>query len=292
MAPSAAAADQAFRGRHQEHWPRNLFVYDAQSSDETARRTLMLEAPRGELVLAAEYVGADEGPQSLSDPRFHEAVAVASDRHPAFAVQYTHPLMNPPQSWAFRLWPLNSMASAIGAVELTEQRYVQLLYVLQAGALDAGGMVEQSTATIRFAPWKELAHLDDSWPAPDAWPAVQEANISSGVGTALKSLIAARTFLEQLGQPLTSGSLAPVDQLIMRRPTIGSYRQTAVSPVDAPIELSPTRAHRDRWDRLRWDLDRRYRKMWASEAPSDDNRDMWRAWDADGTPRWQASPGA
>ena len=23
------------------------------------------------------------------------------------------------------------------------------------------------------------------------------------------------------------------------------------------------------------------------EAPSDDNRDMWRAWDADGIPRWR-----
>jgi hypothetical protein len=284
-----ALAEQALRARHQQAWPRNLYVYDNDEIRRATGRKLLLESPAGRLVLAAEYKGADEGPLDLSGLQFQIVADAVGEDLPAFAVQFTHPLMSPPQPWTFRLWPLNQIACALAPVELTEQRYVQLMYVLQRGAPSAGGEVSAFDAT-NVAPWKELAHLDDRWPEAAVWPDVREGNPGQPRGYgAIQFVYTAQTFVVTRGREVAGHNqqLAEVTPLALHRPALGAYRRDrAPAAVEAPVQLHRTQEVMNTWDRLRWDLDRRYRRMLVDELPSDDNRDMWRPWNDDGTRRW------
>ncbi len=73
-------------------------------------RKLLLEVPAGRIVVAAEYKSVEEGELDLTGRQFEVAADAVTDKLPAFAVQFTHPLLSPPQPWAFRLWPTNEIA--------------------------------------------------------------------------------------------------------------------------------------------------------------------------------------
>ncbi|HEX6393103.1 MAG TPA: hypothetical protein VFZ97_06650 [Acidimicrobiales bacterium] len=295
MAGAAGAmAERALRERHRDQWPRNLYVYDRDEIRTATGRKLLLETPGGDLSVAAEYKSVEDGELDLSGLQFKVVAGSVHEKLPALAIQFTHPPNHP---WAFRLWPLNKIATAFAPVELTEQRYVQLLYLLQRGTASAGGAVTLDGA--EFAPWEELAHLDDAWPPESPWPTVKEAfpDETSGKSPGDLFLQTAQEFAVRRGRdPVPNRKLADVELLLAKKAALGAFKSEATQetaaadvlvPVAAPVSLKSTTQSRDRFDRLCYQLDRFYGKMWLEERPSNDGRDMWSPWDEDGKPRWQ-----
>jgi len=277
---------------------------------------LLLEVPGGQLAAAVEYKAVEEGPLDLGDLQFEVVADSVTDKLPAFAAQFTHPELHPPQPWAFRLWPLNLMAAAFAPVELTEQRYVQFLYVLQRGGQALGeyghrpaelGEVNQRVAeglTAReavrpvppraalFSPWEEFAHLDDRWPSAQVWPKVREARLqrASRLPRA-KFALSAQEFVVRRGRDIPGRPTAKIIALPDNRPALGAYRRRETQnepavPAPPEVELHPTTASRIRFHQLAYRLDRQYRRMWETESASDDARDMWRPYQPDGSRRW------
>jgi hypothetical protein len=335
---AGARAEQALRTRHRQTWPRDLYCYDADEPRRATGRKLLLESPSGRLAVSAEYKAADEGPLDLNDLQFELAADAVANDLPAYAVQFTHPELQPAQPWAFRLWPLNDASRALGpGVELTERGYVQFLYVLQRGVASVGtsihglgarprparaGGTRRQTPLERFTqererapssrralekapgfdtnivvttwmnPWAELTHLDDRWPDPAAWPDVVAAKPRTLRRHAPPDRLLVRRFMEENGRLLGEQEPSPVVQMPRRRidvapgPVSEARRRLAERATPAPVHLGWSRASADRWERLKLDLDRHYRAIWAAEQASEDNRDLWRAWDADGSPRW------
>lgn len=303
MASAAGArAERELRVRHREAWPRNFYVYDLDEVRRTTGRTILLALVGGVIALSAEYKAVDDGPLDLADLQFQVAGDVTRPELPAYVVQFTHPQLDPPQPWAFRLWPVNDLARRHGAVELTERGYVQLHYLLSRGAVGAGGEVRTwrhrgqvvAVDTV-IAPWAELAHLDDVFPDPGVWPAVVEAPARSipRIRPAPAFLVA--QYLDVHGRRLgETVDPAPVLRLPSRPapgpvppgPVSEARRRLAAQPVPAPVELRRTRESDDRLSRVRVQLDLAYRRLWAAEPASHDARELWRCYDANGFPRW------
>jgi hypothetical protein len=175
-------------------------------------------------------------------------------------------------------------------VVLTEQLYVQLLYILQRGPVSAGAFVAGNGGRY-FAPWIELAHLDRRLPPASTWPPVVPADLDRERWSVPDAnLLAAQGFAHQLGSfaGLPLPELVPVIP-ITERPTVGAVRtrRRDAPAVPAPITIGWNIEDADRFSRTRSTLDQMYRRMWQHDAPSDDARDMWRAYDADGTRRWR-----
>jgi hypothetical protein len=290
---AGARAESALRDRHRRSWPRNLYCYDADEVRRATGRKLILEAPAGRLVIAAEYKAADDGPLDLGALQFELVADAVTEKLPALAIQFTHPMLDPPQPWAFRLWPLDRLAAAVSPVILTERRYVQLLYVLQRGAASAGGGYGNEGPLPWVTPWQELDRLQDEWPDPRIWPPVTPAKLDRPSRLVPVTFIeTARQFVHQLGRfdGLAIADLAPVVPLL-NRPTIGALRAAqdgSGRTASAPVKLRWNVEDADRYDRLCWWLNQHYRQMWAGETASDDNRDMWRAFDREGLRRWSA----
>lgn len=310
--PAAARAEKSLRERHLRAWPRKLYCCDHDAIRVATGRKLLLEVPRGKLAAAVEYKAVDEGDLELSSLQF-EVMADASDSKPALCVQFTHPELSPPQPWSFRLWPLNALAEPIAPRTLTEQQYVQLLYILSWGPLSGGGRGDPGYLTWE-SPWRELSHLDSRLPDVSRWPPVKLATPRPFGEPSLLYLSAAHQFVEEKGQPveghrLASGALASIGGGKPRatiiplgsRPALGAYRhgpkpdeplvlQTVAKTdeaVAAPIPLTGNREDDDRYSQLCSLLNLKYRRMWDEEQPSDDGRDMWRAYEPDGSRRWR-----
>jgi len=282
MASAAGAvAEGLLRRRHLAAWPGNLYCYDSDEVRRATGRKLLLENPAGSLAIAAEYKAVEEGPLDLNDLQYQIVADATAEDLPAFVIQFTHPKLNPPQPWAFRLWPINDLARRTGAVEFTEQAYVQYLYVRQRGVTAGGGL--DKSGQVWFECWQELAHLDGRWPDGKLWPPVVPLRPRSFRRVLVPNELVVRRYVELRGHLLDQGGPATVTSLDLNRPALGAFRPVVASPV----KLSRSREDDDRYSRLRIQVESQYRKMWAAEPPSDDSREMWRCWQRDGSRRWK-----
>jgi hypothetical protein len=291
--PAGARAERSLSERHRAAWPRTLYAYDVDEARRVTGDKILLESPAGRLAIAAEYKAVDEGTIDLNSLQAQLVADSVGEDVPAFVIQFTHPHLDPPQPWTFRLWPVNEAARSFGPVELTERGYVQFLYVLQRGPAGAGGGFERlpdGGAYTWIEAWAELDHLDDRWPADDLWPDVTDARPRSFDRRVPPAhMLVAQQYVKQHGRFLRNGALAEVRPLIPDRPALGAIRRAKNR---APAELEPTRATADRFERLSTMLAFKYRKMWQDEAAGAESREMYtgnggwrggRAW-------WQSGP--
>jgi hypothetical protein len=143
----------------------------------------------------------------------------------------------------------------------------------------------------KVTPWLELEDLDGRFPRPDIWPPVTPADLHRQPRTVPEAfIVTAQSFALQHGRfdGLPVPRIAPVVPMLAR-PALGSLRgrhEPRGHRVSAPVQLGWNRDDADRYDRTKWQLDAWYRRMWRSEPPSTDNRDMWRAYSDDGRRRW------
>lgn len=280
---AAARAESELRQRHLREYPRDLLTCDSDGVRAASGRKILLEAPAGFLAAVVEYKAIEEGPVDLNGWQANLIADSAGDK-PAFVIQFTHSLLVPRQPWAFRLLPVNELAEALAPVVLTEQAYIQFLYVLQRGNV-GGSYAEQRQW---FDPWDQLAHLDHELPGDAIWPAATPKADGRSSSRPPLFIETAQQFVLERGHFLEAPRLASVTPLIANRMTIGAYRRQPSTPLSqsAPISFDLNRDVADRFDRLRWKLEQVYKKS-LPETPSADSRDMWSPYGADGRPRWR-----
>jgi hypothetical protein len=247
---AGALAEIALRDRHRSAWPRNAYAYDLDELRRIEDRKLILEVPRGVICIAAEYKAVDEGPLDLNDLQYQTIADATHDDLGAFCVQFTHPRLDPPQPWAFRLWPLNDTARHTGAVEFTEAAYCQYLYIAQANtrphpAYDSAGTTGIGVGTVGIEPWDQLADLDYEHPDPSVWPSVTPARPHTLRRRPLRRSSITR-FVEVRGRRLDTAPAGVTRLTTARddRPALGAVRAARAGRASTrvPVALVPAAA--------------------------------------------------